>query len=128
MITPGQPCTGCGTPMVRGPGRGARILPAGMRFHVGHGLCRVCYDVARAVRSAQGRAWPHGSSKASPDWVNIHRALAGEWIRLNVAERRAVVAALTARGESAAGIARRLGIAQRSVVRIRTRERTDAAA
>jgi transcriptional regulator with GAF, ATPase, and Fis domain len=71
---------------------------------------------------------------APPDWVNVDRALTGERVALNVAERRAVIAALTERRCSAAGIARRLGMHQRSVVRVRARiraegrERTDAAA
>lgn len=58
------------------------------------------------------------------DPVAVERACIGREVpRLGAAERRIVVAQLTAAGMSSAEIARQLGLAPRSVVRIRQRAR-----
>lgn len=112
------PCTDCAVPMLPalGGGRPYQSAPAGMRHHRGHGLCSACY-----VRAARG-------SHREPDWAAVARATEGERVPLTPTERRAAVAALTARRCSAAEIGRRLGIAQRSVFRIRSQRRERAAA
>jgi DNA-binding CsgD family transcriptional regulator len=53
------------------------------------------------------------------DEIAVQRASRGERVRLSRAERAEVVRRLTAAGLSAADIADRLGIAQRSVSRLR---------
>lgn len=85
-----------------------------------HRLCGTCYSVVRSVRSASGQMGPVGGF-GDPDRVVIYRVLTGEKFRMNCAERRAVVAEFTRQGVSAAEIARRMGIAQRSVCRLRAR-------
>lgn len=56
---------------------------------------------------------------AALDEIAVQRAARGERVRLSRAERAEVVRRLTAAGLSAADIADRLGIAQRSVSRLR---------
>jgi DNA-binding CsgD family transcriptional regulator len=56
---------------------------------------------------------------AAIDEIAVQRAARGERVRLSRAERAEVVRRLTAAGLSAADIADRLGIAQRSVSRLR---------
>lgn len=122
-ITPGQPCIRCARPMRPAHNRDRTL---GEVPHKGRGLCRACYDHARAVPSAHSQ--PRGTDKEPPDWVKVDRVLHGQHQALNRAERQAVVAALD--GHPARLIAQRLGIASRSVCRIRSRLRrmTDKAA
>jgi DNA-binding CsgD family transcriptional regulator len=56
----------------------------------------------------------------------VERLLAGMPVNSTRAERQAAVAALTARQKTAAEIAERLRVSQRTVVRLRARERVSA--
>jgi transcriptional regulator with XRE-family HTH domain len=93
----------------------------------------------RAQREAQRKGWPVplawdddkiddpaarpskmvAHRPAALDEIAVQRASRGERVRLSRAERAEVVRRLTAAGLSAADIADRLGIAQRSVSRLR---------
>jgi hypothetical protein len=125
-ISYGQPCVKCGTPMAPSYGgtKSYRPAPAGMRYHYSGGWCRNCSTKARAVRGRCIAGRP--ASREPADWVKVDRAVNGWPADLNTAERQAAVDTLTARGWSARRIAMHLGLAQRSVVRIRTRERAAA--
>lgn len=94
------------------------------RPYHGLGICRVCYDTACRVR---GTGRPRGSYTEPADWAVVERVLGGEYgLPTNVAERRQVVARLTAAGLSAAEIARLTGLAERSVQRHRAAARCAA--
>ena len=86
------------------------------------GYCRKHYDKHRRGNHPPirgNRRIQKGSWLEPADWVVVERVAAGEHMNTNPAERRQLVALLTSRGRSAADIARRLGIAQGTVVRIR---------
>jgi hypothetical protein len=122
-ISYGQPCVKCGTPMAGLDTRKPyRPPPVGMGYHHAHGMCRRCYP--RIHRRVPGSYLAAGRASHEPaDWVKVDRAVNGWPTDLNAAERQAAVDTLTERGWSARRIALLLGLAQRSVVRIRTRER-----
>ena len=95
-----------------------------------------CADAHLAIRSIQVRGTgiqghgPRGKAGADPENIAtaLHRARRGDPPPLiNVPERRAVIATLTAEGWSAGRIAVALGLAQRNVVRHRTALRKQAA-
>lgn len=75
-----------------------------------------------AARPNLGR---HADGKATPvDEIAVQRAMRGQPVRLTPAERREAVHRLTRAGLSAAQIAARLRVAQRSVVRHRAASTT----
>ena len=65
---------------------------------------------------------------AAFDELAVEQVMAGDRVPLRPAERAEVVHRLTARGETADAIADRLGIAARSVQRIRDQRRAEDAA
>jgi len=84
------------------------------------GLCRRHYDRQRPSRRATvAGTQPGGSWREPPDPVVVLRVAAGEHLATHPAARRELVELLTRRGYSAKDIACRVGIAQRTVVRIR---------
>lgn len=117
-IAPGQPCGDCGKPMLPGT-HFYRPTPPGLRRHAAHGLCKSC------SRGGQVRGYLTGPQRGNyvepADPVVVHRLVDGQRLPSNPAERREATLLLTRAGWSAAGIARHLGIAQRTVVRYRTR-------
>lgn len=128
-ITPGpgeRRCRACGRVIVSR--RQARRAP-GVAVHAGHGLCQAHYrrehyrPVASAGRARGGR--PGKNEAAEVDDVKVWRAAAGERFTLSTRERECAVALLNPHCSSAE-TARRLGISQRSVQRIRRRLRDDA--
>lgn len=50
-VTKGDPCRGCGVPMVPASReyQNGLLIPAGWRRHGSHGLCSRCYRRARAA-------------------------------------------------------------------------------
>ena len=87
------------------------------RRHFARGLCGTCYRARTTVRGTHGRI---GSQTSPPDEVVVQRVIAGDWMPMNMAERRAVVAEMTRRGFSASEIARQTRLAPRTVTRHRT--------
>lgn len=78
-----------------------------------------------AARPSTG-AW--AARRAAPmDEIAVQRAMRGHRVHLTPSERAEAVRRLTAQGRSAAEIAGRLGVAQRSVVRHRAADRTEVA-
>lgn len=65
-------------------------------------------------------------SLADVDEVAIERAMYGERLPLNLAERREAVRRLTTRGHSVRQIAERLHLTPRAVTRLRSSARTAA--
>jgi len=118
-IVYGQPCADCRRPMI--PRARRHLAPEGMVRHTAGGLCSTCYHKLHAVHSA-GRA-SRGPSY-DVDEIAVERAIRGDPpAGLNSGEITAAVAVLTQRGLSIRVIARRLGVAQRTVDRARARVR-----
>lgn len=116
----GTPCVRCSRPMVPRRWR----PPEGMVSHQGRGLCLTCYTIT--TRVAIRGTYPGGVPRPDEDVdvTAVFRACDGDRrVRLNTLERRRAVAVLTDRRLSAAAIAKRLGLAERSVTRIRARLR-----
>lgn len=98
--------------------------PDGWAVHTYHGLCRRCRAAARYAAGERkvsgGRGTPGRGGDV--DTVAVDRAVSGHPpARLTSGEIDAAVAILTRRGLSAPAIARRIGVAERTVVRHRSR-------
>jgi DNA-binding NarL/FixJ family response regulator len=101
---------------------------------VGRGRRSFCGpEHARLDRLVRKSAWnaarpPRRSRAATVDPVAVLRAVRGEPIDLNIAERRAAIAELNRRGLTAAAIAERVSVSARSVTRHRAAIRQERTA
>lgn len=110
----GESCGRCSRPMFRG-----RRGPLGMVRHQCHGRCCSCDNALRRQASRGTQSGGRPGLCAEIDEMAVERALRGYPVALNAVERRCVVDLLTVRGFTTAEVARRTGLAARSVTRIR---------